>query len=198
MINAAGVTQDAKNKSDTSWNPDLTVKCAKEEKAWTAEIKIPFKELGVNGKNKRHIWSINLNRSARDPENPANCEDTAWAPTEDESSHVPWMFGYMWLDAFQGDRKESEFVSWRDKISPPVKTDNKPAQTKGGSVIVAAIANSLLPESGGELLLLSASGGTKLSTHKLPAAPVFDGLSIANGKIFVSLQDGTVMCFGAK
>ena len=42
----------------------------------------------------------------------------------------------------------------------------------------------------------AAGDGVKLFERKLDALPVFDGLIAAGGKIFVSLQDGSVVCYG--
>jgi hypothetical protein len=37
--------------------------------------------------------------------------------------------------------------------------------------------------------------GRRIAEAKLPAMPVFDGMSAANGHLFVALKDGTAMCF---
>ncbi|MEI8241678.1 MAG: hypothetical protein WCI17_00275 [bacterium] len=62
----------------------------------------------------------------------------------------------------------------------------------GGAVVLAAC--SLPGSPGGYLFALSARDGSLLSRLELPAAPAFDGLAVAKGKVFISLQDGTVMC----
>ena len=49
---------------------------------------------------------------------------------------------------------------------------------------------------GGVLWAASASDGKKLAQYKLDAAPSWDGLAAANGRLYVSLSDGTVMCMG--
>ncbi len=106
MVNSAGVCADVKRKNavdaDPSWNPALTVKCAKDKTGWTLEMKLPFKELGVQPGALNKIWSLNLTRSAHDPDEPDMVEDTAWSPTRARTSHKPSMFGYLWLDA--GDK----------------------------------------------------------------------------------------------
>jgi outer membrane protein assembly factor BamB len=51
---------------------------------------------------------------------------------------------------------------------------------------------------GAELWALSAKDGTKLSTLKLDAAPVFDGMAAAGGKLYLSTVDGKLRCFGKK
>ncbi|MCX7805896.1 MAG: hypothetical protein N3A38_12000 [Planctomycetota bacterium] len=99
IANAAGTLQDSRDKDDSSWNPKIEVKCGKEPgKAWVAEMKIPFSELGVKPGKLNKIWGFNLTRTARDPEDPATVEDTAWSPTESRSPHVPEKFGYMFLE----------------------------------------------------------------------------------------------------
>ena len=57
---------------------------------------------------------------------------------------------------------------------------------------VAAYAGKL----GGRLLAVSATDGAKLADHKLNAAPVWDSMAIASERLYISLADGTVQCFG--
>ena len=49
---------------------------------------------------------------------------------------------------------------------------------------------------GGILRTVSKTDGKVLREIKLPAAPVFDGLSAASGHVYVSLKDGSVVCLG--
>ena len=46
------------------------------------------------------------------------------------------------------------------------------------------------------LRVVSAADGARRSEAKLSAMPVFDGMSAAGGKLFLSLKDGTVECWG--
>jgi len=46
------------------------------------------------------------------------------------------------------------------------------------------------------LRVVSAADGKKISEVKLDAMPVFDGMSAAGGKIYLSLKNGSVVCFG--
>ncbi len=46
------------------------------------------------------------------------------------------------------------------------------------------------------LVVVSTKDGSTLSQVKLDAVPVFDGMSAANGKLFISTKDGTVLCLG--
>ncbi|MFC1497418.1 PQQ-binding-like beta-propeller repeat protein [Verrucomicrobiota bacterium] len=48
---------------------------------------------------------------------------------------------------------------------------------------------------GSILQVFSSKDGTKLSEYKLDSEPVFDGISAADGKLFVSLKSGKIMCF---
>ncbi len=51
---------------------------------------------------------------------------------------------------------------------------------------------------GGLLRAVSPENGEKLTEHKLDSIPVFDGMSAAEGKLFLSLKNGHVACFGQK
>jgi hypothetical protein len=46
------------------------------------------------------------------------------------------------------------------------------------------------------LLAISATDGAELARCPLDAAPAFDGLAAANGKLYVASADGKVLCFG--
>ena len=51
-------------------------------------------------------------------------------------------------------------------------------------------------EKGTFLQVVSSSDGEVLSQCKLDAMCVFDGMSAAAGRIYVSLKDGTLQCWG--
>jgi len=48
---------------------------------------------------------------------------------------------------------------------------------------------------GALLWVVCADDGKRLAEYKLDALPVWDGLAVANGKLFISLKDGTVVCW---
>ena len=48
---------------------------------------------------------------------------------------------------------------------------------------------------GGVLAAFNVSDGRKLAEYKLPAPPVWDGLAAAGGRLYISLQNGTILCF---
>jgi outer membrane protein assembly factor BamB len=51
---------------------------------------------------------------------------------------------------------------------------------------------------GGVLRVTSADNGEKLAEIKLDAPPSWDGMAVAQGRLFVVLQDGSLRCLGAK
>jgi hypothetical protein len=50
-------------------------------------------------------------------------------------------------------------------------------------------------ERGSLLLAVSSADGKTLSELDLDSSPVFDGLAVADGALFVSMMDGSVICF---
>ncbi len=53
---------------------------------------------------------------------------------------------------------------------------------------------ALKGQRGAMLLCVSAKEGKKLGEVKLDACPVFDGLAAAEGKLFIAMMDGSVVC----
>jgi len=49
---------------------------------------------------------------------------------------------------------------------------------------------------GGRLLAFSKQDGNKLAELKIDTPPAFDGMSIANKKLYLALIDGTLVCYG--
>ena len=47
----------------------------------------------------------------------------------------------------------------------------------------------------GQLLLFSARAGEKLAEVDLKAPPVWDGIALSNGKLFLTLSNGSVECW---
>jgi outer membrane protein assembly factor BamB len=48
---------------------------------------------------------------------------------------------------------------------------------------------------GGVLWAVSASTGEKLAEYRLEAAPVWDSLAVAHGRVYIATQDGALHCF---
>jgi hypothetical protein len=52
---------------------------------------------------------------------------------------------------------------------------------------------------GAELWAFSKNDGTKLAEMKLDTSPVFDGMAAAYGRLYISMEDGSLLCLaGAK
>ena len=51
---------------------------------------------------------------------------------------------------------------------------------------------------GGMVTVVSAKDGKQISEYKLPSPVVWDGMSAANGKLFVSTANGVLHCIGKK
>ena len=51
---------------------------------------------------------------------------------------------------------------------------------------------------GASLWLVSADDGKKLAERPLDTLPVFDGMAVAHGRLYLAMQDGEVVCFQAK
>ena len=66
---------------------------------------------------------------------------------------------------------------------------------------LAEAASGLTEDNGDQgalLLAISAVDGTELAWHQLDCSPVFDGMAAANGNLYISLEDGRVVCLGEK
>ena len=98
-INAKGTLRDARERDDLTWNAAWEVATGRDgERAWILEARIPYASLGLAQGQLNKIWSFNLTRSTRNPKKPGTNEDSAWSPTGTDSSHVPEMYGKLWLD----------------------------------------------------------------------------------------------------
>jgi len=70
---------------------------------------------------------------------------------------------------------------------PPADAGNGPAgrdENKG----------ALRKESPGLLMAISASDGTELAQYQLDSSPVFDGMAAAYGRLYVSMENGSLLC----
>lgn len=89
----------------------------------------------------------------------------------------------------------------------PIPLTGKALVLAGDTVFVAGtpavfpaddLAKAYEGRVGGVLWAASASTGEKVAECKLDAPPVWDGMAVANGRLFVSLQDGRVLCISGK
>jgi outer membrane protein assembly factor BamB len=51
---------------------------------------------------------------------------------------------------------------------------------------------------GAVLMAISASDGTELARYQLDSTPVFDGMAAAYGRLYVSMEDGNLLCMSEK
>ncbi|MBA7682534.1 hypothetical protein ES703_90884 [subsurface metagenome] len=51
---------------------------------------------------------------------------------------------------------------------------------------------------GALLWVVSASDGKKLAQYNLESVPVWDGMAAANGRLYLSMKNGRVLCFGGR
>lgn len=88
---------------------------------------------------------------------------------------------------------------WKDYI--PVR--GRAMVLAGDKLIVAGPPDKILPDDplatfegrdGAELLFFSAQTGKKLNSIDLASPPVFDGMSVANGRLFIARKDGRLVC----
>jgi len=61
-----------------------------------------------------------------------------------------------------------------------------------------AVVAQAAPGGGSVLIVDKATGKKIIATLKLDSTPIYDALAIAGGKVFVALEDGAIMCLGAR
>ncbi len=61
-----------------------------------------------------------------------------------------------------------------------------------------ALARAYKGRMGGILWAASAATGEKLAEYKLDAAPIWDSIAAAGGRLYIATQDGRLRCFGKK
>ncbi|MDP6544917.1 MAG: PQQ-binding-like beta-propeller repeat protein [Phycisphaerae bacterium] len=77
---------------------------------------------------------------------------------------------------------------------PPEPTESRSAQLQLKAPDKAEAA--FLGKQGAVLRLVSAADGETLTEYKLDSSPIFDGMIAAGNRIYISLQDGSLVCFG--
>ena len=66
------------------------------------------------------------------------------------------------------------------------------AISAGGDRLAVALAK----EGKNELWIVATADGKKLASYSLPSTPTQDGIAVAAGHVLVTLEDGSVVCFG--
>ena len=59
-------------------------------------------------------------------------------------------------------------------------------------------SEALEGKQGSLLWAVSAADGAKLAEYKLESVPVFDGMSAANGRLYLSMKNGSILCMAGK
>ena len=89
----------------------------------------------------------------------------------------------------------------------PIPLTGKALVLAGDTVFVAGtpaafpaddLAKAYEGRMGGVLWAASASTGEKVAECKLNAVPVWDGMAVANGRLYLSLNNGAVLCMGGR
>jgi hypothetical protein len=130
----------------------------------------------------------------------------AWLP----QSHIP-REGNPGLDNVSRGFGADKGIGYT-RADPPVWTEWLPVRVRamvkaGDTLFVAGPPDVLDPEDpyaafegrrGAKLVALSADDGSKLSESELRSPPVFEGLIAADGRLFGSLRDGSVVCLSGR
>ena len=98
------------------------------------------------------------------------------------------------------NRRPEHQSRWSEKV--PVRVI---AMVLAGDTLFLAGPPDVVPEDdpyaaldgkrGAALWSVSAADGKKLAEHQLDSPPVFDGMAAANGRLYLSTAEGTVVCF---
>jgi len=103
IVNPEGSFLDDFGGDNNAWQSSLRLAAAKGRDHWSLELAIPFSEL-TRPDDKPALsgpWRLNLTRM-RPPRAGQFVEESALAPTENPSSHVPTMFAYAFFEVFGG------------------------------------------------------------------------------------------------
>jgi outer membrane protein assembly factor BamB len=79
---------------------------------------------------------------------------------------------------------------WKVQVTDGMRVE---ALAASGGTVLAALSRA----NSGELWAIG-KDGSKLGSYPLSAGPVFEGLAVARGRVFVTLQNGSVACFAGK
>jgi len=112
---------------------------------------------------------------------------------------TPGAKGYqLFAKKTQGERND-----WSDRI--PVRA--RAMALAGGRLVVAGPPDVVDPKDplgafegriGGLLCVFDSASGQELSKQSLPSPPVFNGVAAANGRLYLSDENGAIACFGRK
>ena len=102
-----------------------------------------------------------------------------------------------------GNRRRQVDVLWQQRLDIRVSAMVR----AGDTIFVAGSPDTVDPQDphgawegrkGGLLAAVGASDGQPRAEYRLPAPPVWDGMSAAHGRLYLSTLDGRVICLSAK
>ncbi len=91
VVNPNGVIFDTRNRWGSDWNGPCTVTTGREKDAWTVNLAIPWKSLGIEPPKKGDRMGLQLVRTHAS----APYEVSQWASTQGPSNHKPTHFGML-------------------------------------------------------------------------------------------------------
>jgi outer membrane protein assembly factor BamB len=99
------------------------------------------------------------------------------------------------------DRIKAADIAWNLKLKPHVAWSRINAMAvSGNTAFYAGSVYKWMRSSNFEgsfvWMKSMADGKTQQERIKLPARPAYDGFAIANGRVYLALQDGTLLCWG--
>jgi len=90
---------------------------------------------------------------------------------------------------------------WTKKIAIQVRAmvlADKVLFVAGPPVETGDVAKEHNKDSGALLLAISASDGTEMAKYRLDSSPVFDGMAAANSRLYLSLENGQLLCMSGQ
>jgi len=114
-----------------------------------------------------------------------------------ETFESKWMTGWAAEKLIKDGKAEMAWPSHRLAGKALWTAEAFDSGPKTREVLALALANDTiyLAGSGGELQARSVSDGKLLSRRSIPE-PLWDGLAVAGGRLYVSTRDGKVLCLG--
>lgn len=77
----------------------------------------------------------------------------------------------------------------------PVEEKSRQMENKIYGIVLDKAKNAYVIHKNGDLKIINAEDGSLISSHSVPA-PMWDGLALAQGKLFLSTADGQLVCIG--
>jgi hypothetical protein len=102
----------------------------------------------------------------------------------------------VWKDAKSLSVRAMVLAEGRLAVAGPVDIGRKTSKGGLGFENESEARAAYEGEKGVFLRVVASADGKKVAEQKLSALPVFDGLSAAGGKLFLSLKNGSVVCLG--